>query len=627
MLLVPVWPLWLSRTSLQVRLALVFAVAFLFVFGVFAIAGMRVLDKSTQRILQQRQVIAMMAAQHYDEILMQAFSELEMPTTVARFDPSAANLESESLLLKYALNRVNIFSLGMQFLDAQGRVVLATPDGAAPGTDESALPYIAQVIRTGQRSISKPFRDPYTRKPAVALTIPVLDAAGRVVSLLSGRIDLSGPALTSPLAQANSRGLADLAELVDEDATVLVSTEVDMAPLLPSDHQQFILRMLAAAQPGVEDILDEYGPHAGEAHVMAFASLKAAHWGVAIGDSESDTFADVRELQLDIFVIGTLSFVSIFALALWVSRSLVQPVRALTGAAQRIERGDLSSPLRLSGGGEIGALVTSFESMRIRLLQSDAESSEWRSELERRVQERTKELARLNDELTQSEGVRSQLLERVINVQEEERKRLARDLHDDFAQTLTALSVTIQAVKHSIPTEMQGLQQQLDSLQSLVSNTLDQVGRWIQDLRPRMLDDLGLVPAIRSYAESRLEPAGTRVQVEASGLKRRLPPQIELTLFRVVQEAVSNIARHAHARTAQIRFDLYDGGQIVAHVEDDGDGFIPAKYLHAQDGMQGIGLLGMRERIAALGGTLTIDSTPRRGTRIRAEVPYRETTA
>jgi two-component system sensor histidine kinase UhpB len=214
-------------------------------------------------------------------------------------------------------------------------------------------------------------------------------------------------------------------------------------------------------------------------------------------------------------------------------------------------------------------------------------------------------------------------LEKVIEAQEEERKRIARDLHDEFAQTLTALTMNLQSAMLNLPEEMGTLKQQLAETQALTTQTLEETGQWIRDLRPTVLDDLGLVPAVRWYAESRLEAAGTRVYVEALGFKRRLPAGIETALFRIVQEAVNNIAKHARARQAHIRLEMSDTS-ITASVGDDGVGFDSADALTLKDGMRGIGLLGMRERAALLGGTLAIDSHVGHGTRIRVEVPWTE---
>ena len=610
--------------SLWTRLVLMLTLGFLTLFGVFALVSWTILDDSTHHILLHREVIAQMAARRYDEILSQTYYELDKATSFGDFDPSVLDYADERQLLAYTFSRGGSSSLGIVFLDAQGRVILAEPDQGLAGMDFSTYPFIAQVIRTGGRNVSSPFRDPRTQKPVVALTIPIRDSNQRTVSMLSSWIDLSDPAMTSPIAEARDLGETGHAEMFDEHGTVIVSTEGESGSLMPGDHLQFFLRMLALDQPGSEDVPEDYGPHAGEMHEMAFAPLSVAHWGVAVGSTEVEAFADLRELQRDIFVFGSLSFGAILLLTLRGTRQLIQPVKSLTGAARRIETGDLSSPIEVSATGEIGTLEQSFEAMRIQLQKSHAELTAWREVLESRVRQRTRELEKLNADLQRSESVRAQLMENVIDAQEEERKRLARELHDNFAQSLTAVSVMLRSLAHTTPVEAAAVHSQLDAMQALVTGALDQTSQWIRDLRPPMLDDLGLVPAIRSFADARLETSGARVHVESSGLERRLPPALELTLFRVAQEAVSNIARHAHARVVEIRIDLYEDGPLVMHVADDGLGFIPAMYLSPSDGLRGMGLLSMRERIALVGGSLTIDSTPRRGTRIRAEVPLNE---
>lgn len=303
--------------------------------------------------------------------------------------------------------------------------------------------------------------------------------------------------------------------------------------------------------------------------------------------------------------IGTILF-AVLAVNLLLNRFVLDKLSKFGPILNRFGHGDLTLRLPAQGADEIGQLAFGFNRM--------AESSE----------RRDRENARLYHQLEQKEAASVQLLQKVITMQEEEQKRIARELHDDFAQSLTALSVTLQSAVQTIPPEMETVHRQLERVQALTMETMGETSRWIQDLRPRLLDDLGLEPAIRWYAESRLGD-GISVRVQASGLVRRLPPELEITLFRIVQESISNIAKHARARSVEIRIDLYETGHIVARIEDDGIGFLPSKYLHPTDGLRGMGLLGMRERVALLGGTLMIDSTPGRGTRIRAEVPWKQT--
>lgn len=297
---------------------------------------------------------------------------------------------------------------------------------------------------------------------------------------------------------------------------------------------------------------------------------------------------------------------AIFAVNLLLNRIVLDRLAKFAPVLQGFGQGDLSLRLPPQSGDEIGQLAGSFNQMAASL------------------QARERETRRLYSELAEKEAARAQLLQKVIAVQEEEQKRLARELHDDLAQSLTALSVTLQSALQTIPQEMQGIHRQLERLQALTLETMGGTSRWIQDLRPRMLDELGLEPAVRWYAESRLEDS-VQVHLKATGLNQRLSPEVEITLFRIIQESIANIAKHARARSVQIRIDLYNPGPIVARIEDDGVGFIPSKYLHSNDGLAGMGLLGMRERVALLGGSLMIDSTPGRGTRIRAELPWKQT--
>lgn len=325
---------------------------------------------------------------------------------------------------------------------------------------------------------------------------------------------------------------------------------------------------------------------------------------LALTETNYQLAADLRSS----LVIGGVSlFAVVVAINLLLSRLVLNKLERFIPVLERFGQGDLSQRLAPRGGDEIGQLAVRFNEMADGLAA------------------RARENAQLYAELEQKEAARAFLLRKVIVAQEEEHKYLARELHDDFAQTLTALSVTVQSAIQIIPAAWTPVHERLERVQALTQDTLAETSRWIQDLRPRMLDDLGLLPALRAYAEARFDHSGPRIQFETQGIAERLAPEVEITLFRVLQEALSNIAKHAHAHSVQVRIERYPGGAIVARVQDDGIGFLPAKYLHAQDGLRGMGLLGMRERAELLGGSVTIDSTPGRGTRLRVELPGKET--
>jgi two-component system sensor histidine kinase UhpB len=157
-------------------------------------------------------------------------------------------------------------------------------------------------------------------------------------------------------------------------------------------------------------------------------------------------------------------------------------------------------------------------------------------------------------------------------------------------------------------------------VKALATRALDGVHALIFDLRPSVLDDLGLLPAVRWLGARHLESRGVTVRCEFVELAERLPPELETALFRVVQEALMNVARHAQAETVLIQIAPREG-QLEIEIEDDGRGFAPEESAVPEPSGRGLGLLGMRERVELLGGRLQVDSSPGNGTRVLARVP------
>jgi signal transduction histidine kinase len=204
----------------------------------------------------------------------------------------------------------------------------------------------------------------------------------------------------------------------------------------------------------------------------------------------------------------------------------------------------------------------------------------------------------------------------ILTAHEAERKRIARELHDDTAQALTSILVRLRLLERS--TEDDELLRNVDELRELTSGALDSVRRMAMDLRPAALDDLGLVPALQSYAEKYSRNWRIGVTVSVNGLVRRLPPDVEVVLYRVVQEALANVAKHASASSALVSLSRRHN-EVTLVVTDDGAGFDP------DDGPRtngsGLGLFGMRERLALVSGDVRVQSARGEGTRITARVP------
>jgi len=204
----------------------------------------------------------------------------------------------------------------------------------------------------------------------------------------------------------------------------------------------------------------------------------------------------------------------------------------------------------------------------------------------------------------------------VLNeITEREIKRIAHSVHDEAGRLLDAARLAIGALARDADASVRGRLRQVASMLDRAENELRRISH---ELRPLILDDLGLVAALQVLADGISRRSGVRVRVE-SKLKGRPPAAVETALYRVVQEALTNVVRHAGARNASVRLDCDREGNVRCAVADDGTGFDTA--VLSKRRRAGLGLLGIRERVDAMGGSLRIHSTPGRGTELRVEVP------
>ncbi len=227
-----------------------------------------------------------------------------------------------------------------------------------------------------------------------------------------------------------------------------------------------------------------------------------------------------------------------------------------------------------------------------------------------------------NSMLDRLEEERLQVAERVMQAQERERQRVARELHDQTGQTLTHEIISLDLLLER--TADSEARQQIEAVKRTLEQTLEEVHRMAQDLRPSVLDDLGLVPALRTLAR---QGAGPEVRLQVEGLHGRLPLPIETALYRIAQEALINAVKYARAAHIDIRLEAHGAG-VRLSVRDDGVGFDPRRLpATAEPGRAGLGLFGMRERATLLHGTLEIHSQPAHGTEITVQLPLEETHA
>ncbi len=602
--------LW-SNVGLGAKMTLTVLAGTISLILLFAYLGTVALSENIQRTLQERVVLAQMTTRHVDYLIANIRNGLT--------DSAARENWLDSTQVTAALQRtyqhLDYSATQVFLLDRMGQSLAAYP----PITETVSFANFAAVsaVLEGQPfAVSRYSRPLAHLAPATIAAAPVRGSDRQIVGALAMSINFSNPnfrTFTFPIGL----GETGYMDLIDRRGLILASTRLDRVGQ-ESDHGNELARMIQDLHSVVSACHDCHTPSSSlqpSPQVLAFAPLHEAQWGITIRQSEDEVFASIRQLQLRIFGLMAVLLVGDLILMYLTTRSVLVPVQGLTQATRRITAGDLDTPIDTYGRDEIGTLARSFDAMRVRLKSSIEEIHSWNRELDARVQERS-EAYRAAQE--QKEQLRRDLLRRVIDAQEEERKRISRELHDETCQLLTGLAYALDNAGES--NSLTEVRQQLEQMHALTKSTLSGVHRIIFDLRPSMLDNLGLVPAMRWYAENRLRGIGCAFSIRETGESRRLSPPIETAIFRVMQEVINNIAQHSHARHVDIVIDTSDGWADV-RVTDDGIGFDPDSLTETAEGKRGLGLMGMRERMDAIGGELHLRSVPGGGTAVRLIVP------
>jgi len=214
------------------------------------------------------------------------------------------------------------------------------------------------------------------------------------------------------------------------------------------------------------------------------------------------------------------------------------------------------------------------------------------------------------------------LSRRLLHVQEEERKRISRELHDVVAQALTGINVRLSMLKTQSAASAKDLHKKIATTQRLVLKSVEIVHRFARDLRPTVLDDLGLIPALESYLKIVREETGLKIDLSSYSGVEKLDGEARTVLYRIVQEALSNVTQHAKASRATVRLTAHKD-KVCMDIHDNGRGFQMDK-VEAEERGKHLGLLGMRERVEMVGGTFCVESAPGKQTTIRVSIPLQK---
>jgi signal transduction histidine kinase len=230
--------------------------------------------------------------------------------------------------------------------------------------------------------------------------------------------------------------------------------------------------------------------------------------------------------------------------------------------------------------------------------------------------------------LEQSNRLQEQLRDlsrQVLFAQENERKKISRELHDVIGQTLTGINIRLATLKKEAGLNIKGIDRNIARTQRLVEHSVNIVHRFARELRPAALDDLGLIPALHSFMKNFTERTGVRVSLTAFARVERLDTAKRTVLYRVAQEALNNVARHARASRVEVSIQKLSQ-RVCMKIKDDGQSFNVERTLYANGGKR-LGLLGMRERVEMVDGSFEVESAPGKGTTIVARIPFGKTQA
>lgn len=486
-----------------------------------------------------------------------------------------ASLAEASYLLTDSASAIAVF-------DANGQVEASIPVSA----DWSAweVLYAPVVERALQRqmtafsSVSHDVQPGEAAQHGAFVAVPIAGGRGVVGGVFRLR-DTVEKVLS--LQRVGKRGVI---YLVSEDGVVLWHTEETRIGRLDSDHPGLI-----AALQDKKGVTHRRSPD-GTEMVVAYAPVPQTGWVLVVEEPWNDVIAPImRYSQVTPLILLLATVLSLLAVFFGV-RNIIHPLQALREKAARVAWGDFGAVKEPVGG------VQEIEDLR-------------------------QTLAHMADQIRRYQTGMRDYIAAITRGQEEERKRLARELHDDTTQSLIALNQRLEMARKAWTRNPDRLPTLLDELQGMTGDILQGIRRYSRNLRPLYLEDLGFLPAL----EMRLRELGAQeaweTRLRVSGEPRRLPPDLEITAYRIVQEALSNIARHARASQVTLTVDFTSEGLMLT-IEDNGIGFVVPEQPANLVSNGHFGLMGMRERALLYRGHLTIQSAPGQGTKLIVYLPH-----
>lgn len=568
-----------SLRGLRVQLLLWLVLPLTLVLVGVAITGISVHQNSMRRMVEELDArSARLAAAHLSDGLTERVAWLQLSALNADLPPESISRQ--------------FFDGGLARFDASGQIVEAIPSVETwrnrPLTALFPGPNLGYETSFTTTSFSPLFVDPLSGRSSLFVHLTTPDGG-----LLAGAVSLEHLGLTEVVVQARNTDMPASAHSATPGGTIafLVDTtgRVIYHPTSALVGQDFKLHEGVAAVLQGQIGATYHQESDGQEWAVGYAPVDGPGWGLIVQEPWEALIApSMRFSLLAPLTVVIAALISGLAVTFGL-RYLVHPLQTLDRQATRLAWGDYTAVSTPVGG------VQEIEDLR-------------------------RTLAGMAEQIRRYQAGMRDYIAGVTLAQEEERKRLARDLHDETVQALIALGHRIEMVQKAFDKDPEKARQRLAELRTLASNTQDEVRRFSRALRPLYLEDLGFVPALEMLAQEIEHESGLAIAVRIEGEVRRLAPDLELTAYRMVQEGLSNIVRHAQAQNVWLTV-IFMPQELTLRLKDDGRGFEsptnPAELAHTGH----FGLMGLHERALLFGGRLEIHSKPGEGARLEIRLP------
>lgn len=574
---------WSERLGLRARLLLATLAPLVLVGAVALSLGAYALSTTARDQALERQAVQARVASAGLYGSLKGYLRL-LQATAAELSLYHGDVERQQQVLGDRAHLLSVFSGGVGLIDRGGNVLAITPPARGSlGMNFAFRYYFRAVTGTGESVLSSVFAEQPSGESAVVIAVPVQEPLG-YLGVLAGQFLLRSndwvrePSLLSPPA-------GGAVYLIDSAGNAIYHSDATLIGRSLT-HDQGLMDLVST---GLERSLVHRPEFGGQTLLRGFSPIGDTGWFVVVEEPWSNVAGQVARYQWGLALLGGVVVLLVGLLLAAAARRVVRPLDALVAEGQRVQAGAAFRPLPVTGPRDVRALLEAVNGM----------------------------LARLDE---QQAALRRYALQ-VLRGQEEERLRLSRDLHDETVQDLVALNQRLDLLRGRLGRDAEA-DAEAARFQETLQTAIAEVRRLSNNLRPHVLEDLGLSAALRAITHDLERQMPTaQAHCEVVGEERALPKELELTVYRIAQEALANVRKHAPAATRVSVALIFEPDAVELVVEDDGPGF-DVSSDRSTDGH--LGLAGMRERAHLFGGRLCIESMPGQGTTVLLRLPTGE---